>query len=127
MFGKILIIVGLAAAGLLLVIMNVTEPSSVGAIGILGVFLLGYIISLVVTSFVLWALSGIIYKFAHGARLLRNGERLILRKAYYYATVIALAPIIAISLQSVGGISAYEVALTILFIVIGCVYVSRRT
>jgi len=127
MFGKILIIIGLAAAGLLLVIMNVTEPSSVGAIGILGVFLLGYIISLVVTSFFLWVLSGIIYKFAHGARLLRNSERLTLRKAYYYATVIALAPIITISLQSVGGISAYEVALTILFIVIGCVYVSRRT
>jgi hypothetical protein len=126
MLAKLLIIVGLVSAGLLLIIFTATTPSSSGAFGILAVFLLGYIVSLVILTFMLWSTARIINRLNKHTR---NGKSYILtlKKAYYYSSVVALGPVIMISLQSVGGIGLYEVGLMILFIFLGCIYVSRRS
>lgn len=127
MFGKILFILGLVAAGLLLVIVNVMTPSSGGAFGILAVFLLAYAVLLVAATFGLWALNRFVLKVASEIRPSRGNEKLSLKKAYYYASVIALAPVILISLQSVGGVGVYELVLVLLFVLLGCLYIARRT
>jgi len=48
------------------------------------------------------------------------------RRAYYFSTVLAAAPVMLIALQSVRTIDVYELLLVIIFEVVACVYVSRR-
>ncbi len=126
MLSRILIII-LAIAGVgLAAIMGTTSPSSAGAAGILAVFVLGYVIILCLTTFLLHAISRIIARVMRGFVTHKTADQLSLKKAYYYATVLALAPIMIISLQSVGGIGTYELFLVGLLEGIGCIYVSKR-
>lgn len=127
MFGKILLTIGLVCAGLLLVLLNVTTPPTSGAGVVLLVFLLGYVVLVVCTTFLLWGISKIIIKIGSELRHAYRGQVLSLKKSYYYASVVALAPVILISLQSVGGVGGYEVFLVMLFVTLGCVYIARRT
>lgn len=126
MFGRLLLIIGLASAGLLLILLNLTTPSTVGAGGVLAIFFLGYIVTLVVVTFGLWGTTKVLFKFAGETRFLRTTRRLSLVRSYYYATVIAFAPVLLVSLQSVGGVGIYEVGLVALFVVLGCIYIARR-
>lgn len=127
MFGKILLTIGLASAGLLLVLLNVTTPSTSGAAIVLFVFLLGYITVVVFMAFLLWGINRVIVKTSAEFRRPHQNYRLSLKKSYYYASVVALAPVILVSLQSVGGVGGYEVFLVLLFVTLGCVYIARRT
>jgi hypothetical protein len=128
MFVKILIIVGLAAAGLLFIILTTVTPSTAGAFGILAVFLLSYIVTLSSFTFALWLLGQLITKIGNQFKK-RNGagKSLTFKKAYYYSSIISLAPVIIVSLQSVGEVTIYEIGLVGLFLVLGCVYVAKRS
>ena len=53
-------------------------------------------------------------------------QPLTYKRAYYFSTVIAAAPVMLIGLQSVGGIGVYEVLLIVLFTAVGCIYISKR-
>ena len=117
---------GLVAAGLLLLVVNLTVPGDVGAIGILAVFLLTYVVMLTLITFSLWMFGRLFNTLGHELRFLKRTYSLSLKRAYYYATVIAIAPVILLSLQSVGGAGFYEVVLTVLLTTLGCIYVSRR-
>lgn len=127
MFVRILLIIGLVSAGLLLVLLNVTTPSSSAAGVVLIVFLLGYIVTLTAMTFIVYGLSRFFFKLRAELQRTYRGERLTLKKSYYYASVIALAPVIVVSLQSVGGVGVYELLLIGLFVTLGCVYIARRT
>jgi hypothetical protein len=48
------------------------------------------------------------------------------RRAYYFSTVLAAAPVMLVGLQSVGAIGIYEFILVVVFEVIGCVYITKR-
>ncbi len=127
MFGKILFIVGIVAASLLLIVLTITTPATAGAFGILAVFLLGYIVTTVILTFVLWSIAKLTRKFMSEMKLRTLSWTLTMRKAYYYASVVALAPVILVSLQSIGGAGIYEVLLVGFFVALGCVYVAKRT
>lgn len=127
MLTKLLITIGLASAGLLLVLLNVTTPATAGAFGILSVFLLGYIMVTVVTTFMLFFIEKIARKIVGGMKRGRTGAPFTLKKAYYYSSVIALAPVIFVSLQSVGGVGVYEVILVFILVGLGCLYIAKRT
>jgi hypothetical protein len=126
MLSKILVGTGLVSAGLLLIILTTTTPSSVGAFGILSVFLLSYIVALSCLTFIVWFVAIAINKLGRSTHLIRRPYHFSLKKSYYYSTILALAPVIMVSLQSVGGIGVYELILIVAFIFIGCIYVSRR-
>lgn len=127
MFGKILFITGLVSAGLLLLVLNLTTPSSAGAFGIFALFLLGYILMMTLTTYGLWLFAKALGRFGGRTGVLRRTVHPItLRRSYYYASVIALAPVIIVSLQSVGTVGLYELVLVALFVVLGCVYVAKR-
>jgi hypothetical protein len=128
MFVKILIFFGLASAGLLLLLLNVTTPATAGAFGIFGVFLLGYIVSTVVMTFAVAGTAMIVRRLVSEVRPSKPVlAKLELKKAYYYASVVALAPVIFVSLQSVGGVGVYEVLLVVLLVALGCLYISKRS
>lgn len=127
MLAKLLIIAGLASAGLLLLLLNITTPASAGALGILGVFLLSYIIVTSLMTFCVWFLEKLFRKLLSGLSITHRASSFTLKKAYYYASVIALAPVIILSLQSVGGAGIYEVLLVLFLVVLGCVYIAKRS
>lgn len=127
MLARFLIIIAIISGVIIAVILNTTTPASVGAFGILAVFILAYLILLSLMTFLVYGVS---MSIAAGSKMIgikQSSGRLSLQKAYYYATIIALAPIITISMQSIGGAGPYELALIGLFVVIGCLYVSKRT
>ncbi|GEM_PF-258996 len=126
MFGKILCIVGLVSAGLLLLVLTATTPSTAGAFGILAVFLLGYITTLTLVTFGLWISVHLWSRVGTSMHMIRPKTPFTIRTSYYYASVIALAPVIIVSLQSVGAVGLYEIILVAFFVALGCVYVAKR-
>jgi hypothetical protein len=119
----VLTIVGLC---LLAILLTTTTPATAGPFGVLVIFISAYLTFLGLISFFLyggWKLAGRL-STAFGVR--KPIESLPFRRAYYFSTIIATAPVMLLGLQSVGSISIYELILVVLFVVIGCVYVSRR-
>ena len=127
MLGKVLIIMSALSAAVLFLVVNTTTPKSAGAIGVLGVFVLGYIVMLGCMSFAIYGMSKAAAGVVNRIAVRRPVFPLSLKKSYYYASVIALAPVIIISLQSVGSVGLYELVLILLLIGMGCLYVARRT
>lgn len=124
---RMLVLIGLVSTGLLLWLMYSAPPSSVGAVGVLAVFFLGYVAILSFLTLLIWSGVSLIRKFMGKSKIARRLASFGLKDAYYYSTVIALAPVIVISLKSVGGISPYGLLLVLLFVILGCLYVTKRT
>lgn len=127
MLSKALVVVGVISAVLLIVILNTTTPDSAGATGVLGVFIVGYLLVLSALTFLLFGISKAVTRVTNTITVQKPVESLSLRRAYYYSTVIAFAPVIIVSMQSVGGVGVYELGLIILLVAIGCLYVTKRT
>lgn len=116
-------IVSLCLLGLMLL---TTTPATAGPFGLLVIFLTAYLASVGLISFFLYGVSRVSVYALSGASLRRPPRILPFRRAYYFATVLAAAPVMLVGLQSVGSIGWYELLLVALFVVIGCIYVSRR-
>lgn len=127
MLAKFLVGMLVASVLLLIVLLNTTTPSSAGATGILAVFVLTYLAVLSALTFFMYGVSRIIVKLSRGVTIKKPLQPLTLKRAYYYSSVIALAPVILTSMQSVGVMGIYEVGLVVFLIAIGCVYVTKRT
>lgn len=127
MFSKIIILIGLVAASLLLFIVTTISPGEAGASGILMVFVLSYVVLLCGLTFVIWLLVSLVKRLGRSVRFFRNQSGISLVRAYYYSSVLSLGLIIVISLGSVGSIGVYEYCLVLLFVLLGCTYVARRT
>jgi hypothetical protein len=127
MLARILMIAGLVATGLLLILVTTVTPNSAGAVGILAVFLLSYTVIVCLLTFLIWLSARLVSKMGKEIRVFRKDYSISLKKSYYYSSVISLGPVIVISLQSVGGVGIYEMALVVVFIALGCLYIVRRT
>jgi len=114
MANKFLTTVSVLATVFLLVMMNVTTPQSVGPFGVLVFFTMFYLICLGVMvglmRFLFWVVN----------------KDMGVRRAYYYGTVLAFAPVIIVALGSFGGAGVLEVVLVGLLMLVGCFIVSKR-
>lgn len=119
----ILMLVGLC---LLAVMLSATTPVSAGPFGVLVVFISAYLVFLGLISFFLYGISGILSKLSVGLMARRPIEKMSFRKAYYYSTIIATIPVLLTALQSVGSIGIYSFLLVLLFVGLGCLYISKR-
>jgi hypothetical protein len=127
MLGRIVAISMVGAIVLLSVLLQTTAPATIGPLGILFVFILLYVSVLGVLTFLLYGCSRVVSKIVStvvGRTLIRP---LSLGRSYYYSSVLALAPVLFIGMQSVGEVSAYDVLLVVLFVVIACIYIAKRT
>jgi hypothetical protein len=86
-----------------------------------------YVSVLCVLTFLLYAATGVIAKASSSITLKRPFQRLTLRRSYYFSSVIALAPVILVGMQSVGEVSFYDVLLIVVFVAISTVYISKRS
>lgn len=126
MLGKILSIgTAVAAIGLVL-LLNLTTPVQAGPVGILVFFICAYIVGLGLVTLTLHGGSRLLSRLLAPLAVKRPFPVMPVRRAYYYASFIAFAPVMLVGMQSVGGISVYDVLLIAAFVVIGCIYISRR-
>jgi hypothetical protein len=126
MLEKIVAITTIVSLCLLALLLNVSAPTTIGPLGILAVFILGYLSSLGVMTYFLYTVSRLVAHLSSAFTVKRPIQAMLFRHAYYYSTVIAAAPIMLIGLQSVGATGIYEVILVLIFVVIGCVYITKR-
>jgi len=126
MLEKIISITTILSLCLLIVLLNVTTPAAAGPFGILVIFVFAYLSSLGVVTYFLYGISRVISYLSTVFITRRPFVALTFKRSYYYSTIIAAAPILLIGLQSVGAVGIYEFFLVLIFIIIGCLYVSKR-
>lgn len=103
--------------------LNATNPTAIGPAGILAVFVCIYIFFLCVFYLSL----ALLYRLRSGLLSARSiEERVSDTKLYYFATVLALAPVIYLGMRSIGSISILEIALLFLFEALACFFIYRR-
>ena len=124
MIGKVIAIATLVAFVLLSAILQTTSPSTSHPIVILIVFAFMYVLALGVLTFLLLIINRSILYFApeHYKRSLHLSPE----NSYYYASVLALAPVLFFGMQSVGHTGFYETMLVVIFEIIACFYIYRR-
>ena len=126
MLKRIVAIMTIASLCLLLILLTITAPTSVGPFGILAVFVFAYTSSLGVVTYLLYGVSGMISRLSVAFTVKRPLRAFSFRDAYYYSTILAIAPVMLVGLQSVNTIGIYEFGLVGLFEVIGCLYITKR-
>lgn len=118
--------VGLIFALALIYILNTIPPARAGAAGVLGVYVLLYGTLVATMTFAVYY-GALLVGYMIGADTSRPAHQPSFKKAYYYASVVALGPIVCISLKSVGKLDALGIVLTLVLLIVGCIYVSRQT
>lgn len=124
---RIIAIAGLLAAAVLILVINMTSPTTVGPLGILVVFFCIYVILVACLTLGLFFGSRLLARLLKSVVVRRPLQPMKLLRAYYFSSIIALAPVMLIGMQSVGGAGFYDIILVLLFVVIGVVYTAKRT
>lgn len=127
MLGRILAVGLVVSVVLLGIMLQTTAPTTAGPLGILIVFILMYVSVLSALTFLLYGINKVIWKLASSFAPKKAASSLTLTRSYYFSSVLALAPVIFIGMQSVGQVGVYDILLVVLFMVIACVYIAKRT
>ena len=123
---KYLGIIGIVALLVMGILLQQFSPTTAGPVGILALFGSLYVVCLVIITFTLYVVSRMLARMGSVLIFRRPVQPMSWMHAYYFASVLALLPVIALGLQSVGGVGVYEVFLVGLFGVFGCVYVAKK-
>lgn len=122
MLGKVLAISSLVAFVLLSALVQSTSPSTIHPIGILGIFVLIYVLALGLLTFFIYGTGRIVRRQTDR----QSTKQVTLIRAYYFASVLALAPVMLVGARSVGRTSTVDVMLIALFEILACFYIARR-
>lgn len=126
MKGKIIALITVLAGFILLVVLQTTNPSTIGPVGLLAVFFLLYVILMGCMTGLLYASSHLAHWLGRRLRTKRPPMKFSTERAWYFGSLLAFAPIMLLAMQSVGSLGIYEVALVALFLIIGGLYISKR-
>ena len=126
MLGKTLVGSGIASIVILAVVLQTTTPATIGPLGILLVFILMYIAALSVLTFLIIGGNRLLLRSTVSLTTQRPLRAISLRRAYYFASVISLAPVMFIGMQSVSEVTVYDALLVVAFVTMACVYVAKR-
>ena len=124
MLSRILATITLIAFVLLSALLQSTSPSTIHPVGILFVFILFYLLALGVLTFFMFALSRVLGRFRRKSPI--PSTFISFRESYYYASVLALAPVLLVAMRSIGRGDLVDIALVVAFEVIACFYVAKR-
>lgn len=106
----------------LLVVLHSISPLDFGPAGILLVFILIYFVTVSVVFAIFHALVTILLRLRHSKPL----QSRKLRLAYYVITIVSLAPIFLLALNSIGQLELKDFILVALLLGVACFYVLRR-
>ncbi len=127
MLEKLVAFSSLVAIICVAILLQVTNPASIGPLGIFVLFILVYLSVLGVLTYLIFWASLALSKVILFLRARRPVQPLSFRRAYYFSSVTSLAPVMIIGMQSVGEVGMYETLLIAFFTVIACVYIAKRT
>lgn len=127
MLKKIIAIITGISIAMLWVLLVTTNPSGAGPLGILIFFVLMYIAALGVLTFLFYGIGRVALNVAQTTKGKVRFEGLPFQKAYYYASVGGLAPVMLIAMQSVNQVGPYQFLLVIFFVSVAWVYIAKRT
>ncbi len=103
----------------LVVLLNRTNPLDVGPAGILLVFGLAYVF---ISSALYLVLTLVLMLLAYFVAI-RTASR---RKLYYLSSIIALAPVFLLALNSIGQLEVKDFVLVLALVGFACFYVVKR-
>jgi len=127
MFGRLVAVGSLVSVASLVCLLSITKPSTVGPFGILLVFVFMYMSALGMLILLLLGVNRVIIRIAALLVVVKKPIMpLTLRRSYYYASALALAPVMFIGMQSVGEVGFYDIVLISIFVVVACMYISKR-
>lgn len=126
MLEKIILVITLGALSFLLVLLQMTTPSTAGPAGILAVFFLLYLFFLGLFTWIIQTAGWVLGKLMRPVSIKKRLTPPSLSHSYYLSSVLAIAPIMLIGIGSVGEFNLYEIMLVILFIGIGFFYVQKH-
>jgi hypothetical protein len=109
------------------ILLQVTNPASIGPLGIFVLFILVYLSVLGVLTYLIFWASLVVSRVILFLRARRPMQPLSFQRSYYFSSVTSLAPVMIIGMQSVGEVGIYETLLVGFFTVIACVYIAKRT
>lgn len=98
----------------ILAMINLTTPTSVGPLGVLVFFTMIYI-----------AIYGVVNLIV-AAFMKANGKSGTQRKNRYYAAMISFGPIMLLLVQSFGSLGVVTVVMTAIFVALGCFVINKR-
>ena len=116
MRGRIIPLLSLVALFILLFMLNYTNPTNVGAFGVLVFFTMIFIF--------VYGLVFVIVKVFQ--KILNPKNFIVSSKTYLYSAVVSFGPIILLLMQSFQSINLLTIALTMLFVFLGCFLVNKR-
>lgn len=114
MFNRLMLLLSFVAVVIILAMINLTTPTSVGPLGVLVFFTMIYLAIYGVVNLIVVA-----FMKANGKK---NGER----KNRYYAAMISFGPIMLLLVQSFGSLSIITATLIVVFVMLGCFVISKR-
>ena len=126
MLGKILLVVSILSGVSLLVLLSCTTPTSVGPLGILAFFVFVYLVCVGLVTGLIFLIPKVISISPNHKKHLTRTKQISIKKSYYLGSVLALAPVLILAVQSFGGIGFLEFTLIIIFISLGCVLVVKH-
>jgi uncharacterized membrane protein len=126
MLQRIIATISLASLCLLSAMLTFTTPASAGPLGLLVIFISAYLAFIGLVSFFLFGISKLISSISASMTVAKPIQQMNFKRAYYFSTVLAAAPVMLIAMQSVRSIDVYQLGLVIVFEVVACLYVSRR-
>jgi hypothetical protein len=105
---------------LLILILNQTNPLQTGPASILLVFVMLYLL-------VLTTLAAILHIVGAVWKVVRPRQALSLRRGYYMLSVVSIAPVLMVALNTLGQLEILEGSLILLLVSLGCFYILKRT
>jgi len=103
----------------LVVLLNRTNPLDVGPAGILLVFGLAYVF---ISSALYLVLTLVMILLAYFVTITATSRR----KLYYLSSIIALAPVFLLALNSIGQLEVKDFVLVLFLVGFACFYVVKR-
>lgn len=126
MLKRIITITTLISLCLLITLLNTTTPMANGPFGILAVFAFIYLSLFGLFAFFIFWMGYVLDYLSTVFMTRRPLNRPTFKHSCYYSGIISAAPVMTIGLQSVGAVGVYEVVLLVIFVIIGCLYVSKK-
>ena len=128
MISKIYLVLSLIALCGIIAIVNLFTPTDIGPLGILGFFVLVYIMSVGMVNLFLYGVYRLIYilKFNIFQSKERKTNNHNISYFLKYSLVISFTPLVLIAHQSSGGINLLDIFLLLIIEIIALVYVSKR-
>lgn len=123
---RIIATLSLASLVVLSLMLTFTSPASAGPFGLLVIFVSAYLSFVGLINFFLFGINRLVVMVATGMTIRKPLSPMEFKRAYYYSTVLAAAPVMLIGLQSVQPIGVYEFILVAIFEVVACLYVNKR-